>query len=122
MPAGSTGQWPLDGSRGSRIALRLSHRDQNLVPKGTRNFGRPVAQRQHSRDVGLLVVLRKATGEDTVFLDRSDPVTFDGALDGISAVYLVPPSDVPRLMRAVTPILKRTLEVGVEHFAMLSAS
>ncbi|MGF9758933.1 hypothetical protein AAII07_27415 [Microvirga sp. 0TCS3.31] len=97
-------------------------RDRILITEGTGKTGRRVGQILRSRNVQTLVASRSAKGPDTVRFDWSDTTMFDSALNGISAIHLVAPSNVAEPLAAMTPFLERALEAGVERFVQLSAS
>jgi ergot alkaloid biosynthesis protein len=97
-------------------------RDRILITGGTGKTGCRVAQRLRQQNVQPLVASRSAKGPDTVCFDWSNTTSFDGALDGVFAIYLVAPSNVAEPLAAMTPFLERALDTGVERFVLLSAS
>lgn len=97
-------------------------RDRILITGGTGKTGRRVAESLRRQNVRTRVASRSAKGPGTVHFDWSDTTTFNDALDGISAIYLVAPSNVAEPLAAMMPFLERALETGVERFVLLSAS
>lgn len=61
-------------------------------------------------------------GEPTARFDWGDPATYDAALNGIGAIYLVAPSNAADPLDAMTPLLRRALQAGVRRYVLLSAS
>jgi ergot alkaloid biosynthesis protein len=97
-------------------------RDRILITGGTGKTGRRVAESLRRQNLRTLVASRSAKGPGAVHFDWSDTTTFNGALDGISAIYLVAPSNVAEPLAAMMPFLEHALESGVERFVLLSAS
>lgn len=89
-----------------------------LILGGTGKTGRRIAPRL--RAAGADVRTASRNGADVRF-DWDDPSTFDAALAGVSAVYLVPPAlDLGYVPRALT-FLDRAEAAGVRHITFLSA-
>ena len=101
--------------------------DRVLVTGGTGKTGRRVARRLIERGVPALVGSRapasQATaGPDHVRFDWRDLETFDAALDGVRAAYLVAPTDTMDHLPAMRPFLERALADGIERLVLLSAA
>lgn len=65
----------------------------------------------------------RAVGRSTpVPFEWTEPSTHAPALDGVAAVYLLPPVGVPDPEPLMVPFLERALEEGVRRFVLLSAS
>lgn len=65
----------------------------------------------------------RAVGRSTAPpFDWSAPATHDAALDGVDAVYVLPPIGVPDPEPIVAPFVERALAAGVRRFVLLSAS
>jgi uncharacterized protein YbjT (DUF2867 family) len=90
-----------------------------LVLGGTGKTGRRVADRL--RAAGATVRTAARGGADVRF-DWDDPATWDGALAGAEALYLVPPTLRLDHAPAVLALLDRAESAGVRHVTFLSAS
>jgi uncharacterized protein YbjT (DUF2867 family) len=89
-----------------------------LILGGTGKTGRRIAPRL--RAAGATVRTASRNGADVHF-DWDDPSTYDAALAGASAVYLVPPAlDLGYVPRALE-LLDRAEAAGVRHVTFLSA-
>ncbi|PNE37248.1 NAD(P)H-binding protein [Streptomyces noursei] len=62
------------------------------------------------------------TGAEPVAFDWTDPATHDAALDGASAVYLVPPPGATDAAAVMLPFLDRARRAGVRRAVLLSSS
>jgi ergot alkaloid biosynthesis protein len=90
------------GNTGSRVAAKLE--DQGQV---VRRASRHAAQ--------------TADG-DRVFFDWGDPATHGPAVEGVDAIYLVPPVLVADPAPMMVPFVDSALAAGVRRFVLLSAS
>ena len=102
-------------------------RDRVLVTGGTGKTGRRVVRLLIERGVPALVgsrtpAARATAGPDHVRFDWRDGATFDAALDGVRAAYLVAPTDTMDHLPAMRPFLERALTEGIERLVLLSAS
>ena len=89
-----------------------------LILGGTGKTGRRIAPRL--RQAGATVRTASRNGADVRF-DWDDAATYDAALAGVSAVYLVPPAlDLGYVPRALE-LLDRAEAAGVRHVTFLSA-
>lgn len=93
-----------------------------LVTGGGGKTARRVAAQLAERGIEHRVASRSATGPGSVRFDWSLPQTYDAALEGVSAVYLVAPPGVAEPLSVMLPFLQRALEKGVSRFILLSAS
>lgn len=92
-----------------------------LITGGTGKTGRRIAALLSATGRAVRPVARTA-GTETVRFDWTDRATFDPALDGVSAIYLLAPSNVPEPLDAMRPFLDRALQQGVRRLVLLSAS
>ncbi|MFJ8631935.1 NmrA family NAD(P)-binding protein [Streptomyces sp. NPDC093568] len=90
------------GTTGSRTAARLIAAGHRVRAAGRRADALP--------------------GTEAVRFDWYDPGTFDGALTGADAVYLVPPVGDPDPAAVMLPFLKQARSSGVARAVLLSAS
>jgi uncharacterized protein YbjT (DUF2867 family) len=91
---------------------------QFLVTGGTGKTGYRVTDRLRAR--GATVRTAARSGADVHF-DWDDASTFDTALAGVTAVYLIPPTQRVELAGPVRPFLDRAEAAGVRHVTLLSA-
>jgi uncharacterized protein YbjT (DUF2867 family) len=89
-----------------------------LVLGGTGKTGRRVVGRLQAAGATARAAARH--GGDVRF-DWDDPATWDAALDGAEAVYLVPPTARMAYVPQVTAFLDRAEAAGVGHVTHLSA-
>lgn len=92
-----------------------------LITGGTGKTGRRIAALLSATGRAVRPVARTA-GVETVRFDWTDQTTFDPALDGVSAIYLLAPSNVAEPLDAMRPFLDRALQQGVRRLVLLSAS
>lgn len=90
-----------------------------LVTGGTGKTGRRLAARLRARGISTRVASRSA--DDATRFEWSDPATFEGALRGVGAVYLVAPA-VHDTLGAMQPFIEQALRLGVRRYVLLSAS
>ena len=81
-----------------------------LVTGGTGKTGRRIVARLQAERPG------------EVRFDWSEPGSFDAALDGVSAVYLLAPPTAADTLENMRPFLERALNQGVQRFVLQSAS
>ena len=93
-----------------------------LVTGGTGKTGRRVVRRLHERGVAARVASRSGSGDDGVRFDWHDRSTFEPALDGVEAIYLVAPVDTTAMLAAMRPFLELALGRGTRRFVLLGAS
>ena len=93
-----------------------------LVTGGTGKTGRRVVERLRNRGLSPRIASRNPKLEHTVRFDWKDHSTFEAALDGVKAIYLVAPTDDFDTIGAMQPALEAALKVGVARFVLLSAS
>jgi uncharacterized protein YbjT (DUF2867 family) len=68
-------------------------RDQILITGGTGKTGRRVAEVLRERGVEPLVASGSARGSGEIRFDWADSHTYDAALSGVRAIYLLAPSN-----------------------------
>lgn len=93
-----------------------------LVTGGTGKTGQRVASRLRQQGVTPRVGTRQTRAPGEVRFDWSEPDSFDPALEGVCATYLVSPSNGQDSLTAMRPFIDRALERGVGRFVLLSAS
>lgn len=93
-----------------------------LVTGATGKTGRRLAARLRALGVACWAASRHPpAGPEGRRLDWSEPATWDAALEGASAVYLVPPTSADGIA-AMIGFMRRAGERGVRRFVLLSAS
>lgn len=97
-------------------------RDSILVTGGTGKTGRRVADLLARRGVAYRVATRNPRDRAHVRFDWADAASFDGALEGVRAIYMVAPANVVEPLAAMRPFIDRALAAGVERLVLLSAS
>lgn len=93
-----------------------------LITGGSGKTGRRIATQLAARGIEHRVASRSASGLGTVHFDWSLPQTYDDALAGAGAIYLVAPTGVVEPLPVMQPFLERALGKGVTRFVLLSAS
>lgn len=93
-----------------------------LVIGGTGKTGRHVAAQLAARGVPARVATRTPSAATQVRFDWHDPRSFDQALEGTTAIYMVAPADTLDVLSAMTPFMERALAAGVGPLVLLSAS
>lgn len=89
-----------------------------LVLAGTGKTGRRLAHHLRSHGADVRTAARRHAD---VSFDWDDPTTHSTALDGVGAVYLVPPTQRLDFVPAVVAFLDRAEAAGVRHVTQLSA-
>ncbi|SIN87726.1 ergot alkaloid biosynthesis protein, AFUA_2G17970 family [Parasphingorhabdus marina DSM 22363] len=97
-------------------------RNKFLVTGGTGKTGSRLAKLLRASGHCPLVATRNPDSSDQVRLDWADSATYEAALDGVKAIYLVAPANVPEPLTAMQPFIDRAIASGVERFVLLSAS
>jgi ergot alkaloid biosynthesis protein len=97
-------------------------RDQILVTGGSGKTGSRIVSRLRQGGLEPRVAVRSPRAAGTVRFDWLDAATFDQALEGVRAVYLLAPPDATDSLEAMRPFLEKALDEGVEKFVLLSAS
>ena len=92
-----------------------------LITGGTGKTGRRIAALLSTAGRAVRPVARTG-GTESARFDWKDQATFDPTLDGVSAIYLLAPSNVAEPLDAMRPFLDRALHRGVRRFVLLSAS
>lgn len=95
---------------------------QILVIGGKGKTGRLVSQELLTRGARTRIATRSPSGGDDVAFDWQDPRSADAAFDGVTAVYIVAPTNNSDHGTIVPPILEIARKRGVQRFVLLSAS
>lgn len=93
-----------------------------LVTGSTGNVGAAVVAALAARDVDVRAAVRPGRDDaaaGTVALDFDDPATFDAALEGVRAVFLMRPPHFSESKR-MRPFISAIAQSGVEHVVFLS--
>ncbi|MEH3123547.1 MAG: NmrA-like protein [Sphingomonas phyllosphaerae] len=96
--------------------------DRVLVTGGTGKTGRLVADGLVWRGIDARSATRRPFSADQVRFDWADDTTHDAALDGVSSVYLVAPTDRIDHLAAMRPFLERAVARVPGRLVLLSAS
>jgi len=97
-----------------------------LVVGASGPSGRAVVQQLVARGVPVRAVTRhpgragELAGAEIYIGDSSQPDSLDGAFDGISKLYFVPPT-LPRWDIVQTRIIQQAQRAGVDHVVRISA-
>lgn len=95
---------------------------QVLITGGTGKTGSRVVDRLRKNGFEPRIASRGAKGAGSVRFDWLDPATFDAAVAGVQAAYIVAPSGVAEPLEAMRPFLDHAIGAGVERFVLLSVS
>ncbi len=87
-----------------------------LVTGGTGHTGAEIARLLAERDVPFRAVSRSSG------FDWTDPSTFESALDGVRAAYVLPPPGVFGRLPLLEPFLAAAKSAGVRRLVLLSTS
>lgn len=96
-----------------------------LITGGTGKTGRQIARQLADKGISARIASRSGkdqTGHKGMRFDWADNTTFEAALDGISAVYLVAPQNTSELLLEMQPFLEAALRQGVIRYVLLSTS
>ncbi|NEC12347.1 NAD(P)H-binding protein [Streptomyces sp. SID8014] len=95
-----------------------------LVTGSTGNTGRPLVARLRAQGVPTRAASRHPSPDDheATRFDWYDPTTFDNAVAGVRAAYLVPPPLDPDPVAAMAPFLEAAQRSGVSRVVLLGAS
>lgn len=96
--------------------------DRVLVTGGTGKTGRLVAEQLAVRGIEARIATRHPSAVDQVRFDWQDATTYGAALDGVTSVYLVAPTDRTEQLAVMLPFLERSLEQASGRLVLLSAS
>lgn len=92
-----------------------------LLTGGTGKTGRRIASQLAAAGVAARVAARRPPPGGVRF-DWADPATFDLALSGTSAIYLIAPPGAGEPLAAMEQFLRRALVAGVPRYVLLSSS
>ncbi|MEV7341304.1 NAD(P)H-binding protein [Streptomyces sp. NPDC093544] len=96
-----------------------------LVIGATGTTGSRVAARLAAEGRRVRAASRRATpvdGASPVRFDWDDPTSYDGALEGVDRVYLIPPLGAPDPAAVMLPFLQQARAAGVRRAVLLSSS
>ena len=93
-----------------------------LITGGTGKTGRRLAERLCRAGVAHRVASRRGGQPGTAPFDWTDPTTWNEALDGVFAVYLVAPPSAGDPAPVMIDFVARALGLGVTRFVLLSAA
>ncbi|MGA0601085.1 ergot alkaloid biosynthesis protein [Caulobacter sp. KR2-114] len=93
-----------------------------LVTGGTGKTGRRLALALAARGARPRLASRTAEGPDTVRFDWNTPATWEPALSGVGAAYLLAPQAAPETIAAVIAFSDRAIAAGCRRLVLLSAS
>ena len=96
-----------------------------LITGGTGKTGRRIVPRLVEKGAHFIVASRSGRmvdGYNSVRFDWTDKSTFEAALNQVTAIYLLAPTDTTDSLGAMQPFLDRALDSGVKRFVLLSAS
>jgi uncharacterized protein YbjT (DUF2867 family) len=96
--------------------------DRVLVTGGTGKTGRLVAAGLAERGIEARIATRRSLSADEVRFDWSDSTTYDAALDGVTSMYLVAPTDRADHLCAMQSFLEQAVERVPGRLVLLSAS
>ncbi len=96
--------------------------DRVLVTGGTGKTGRLVAEQLAVRGVKARIATRKPSGDDQVRFDWDDVTTHGPALDGMTSVYIVAPTDRIEQLPVMRPFLEQAVTQVPGRLVLLSAS
>lgn len=93
--------------------------DHILVTGATGKTGSALVRQLRDAGVGVRAGTRRPAAPGDVAFDWRDPVTFDAALDAVTGIYLVAPTDTHEPLEPMRPFLER---VRSRRLVLLSAS
>lgn len=96
--------------------------DRVLVTGGTGKTGQSVAEQLARRGLEARVATRRPSSADQVRFDWDDTTTHGPALDGVTSVYLVAPTDRTEQLPVMRPFLERAVSQVPGRLVLLSAS
>ncbi|MFW2853583.1 NmrA family NAD(P)-binding protein [Sphingomonas sp. TX0543] len=97
-------------------------RDRILVTGGTGTTGRSVAEQLVAGGAEARIATRRPSAPDQVRFDWEDTTTYGPALDGVSSVYLVAPTDRTEHLPVMLPFLEQAVAQATGRLVLLSAS
>lgn len=96
-------------------------RDRILVTGGTGKTGRLVAEGLVDRGFEARIATRRPSSADQVRFDWADETAYGAALDGVTSIYLVAPTDRADHLSVMRPFLEQAVQVP-GRLVLLSAS
>ncbi|KQT45738.1 hypothetical protein ASG47_12360 [Devosia sp. Leaf420] len=96
--------------------------DRILITGATGTTGSALTRHLNTAEADFVRATRKPDGPHDRQFDWRDGQSYDLALDGVSKIYLVAPTDTSEPLAVMLPFLEQAIEGGVEKFVLLSAS
>ena len=96
--------------------------DRILVTGGTGTTGRIIANLLRDRGVEARIATRRPAVGGQIRFDWTDATTFEPALSGVDAVYLVAPTDHTDHLTVMRPFLQMAVSRGAAPLVLLSAA
>lgn len=93
-----------------------------LVTGATGKTGLALVEQLNGADVDVRAATRSPYAAGQVRFEWQDRSTHRSALNGVTGVYLVAPTDANEHLPIMRPFLEDALEAGVQRFVLLSAS
>ncbi len=93
-----------------------------LLTGGAGKTARRIAAQLSVQGIEPRTTSRSPAGPEIVRFDWYDHATHAAALDGVTAIYVLAPTDAIDQLPIMTPLLERALAAGVQRFVLLSAS
>ena len=93
-----------------------------LVTGATGKTGTAIVDILNASTAQARTATRKPRAPGDISFEWQDASTHRAALDGVSAVYLVAPTDTTDHLATMRPFLRHALDCGVDRFVLLSAS
>lgn len=97
-------------------------RNHILVTGGSGKTGSRLVARLRQAGMAIRIAQRSPSREGAVRFDWMDATTYDDALQGVRAAYLVAPENSTEPLEVMQPFLEKAIAEGVERFVLLSAS
>src|SRR3546814_4741849 len=104
------------------IANEVIMDDFILVTGATGKTGLALVEQLNGADVDVRAATRSPYAAGQVRFEWQDRSTHRSALNGVTGVYLVAPTDANEHLPIMRPFLEDALEAGVQRFVLLSAS
>ncbi|MFI6977461.1 NAD(P)H-binding protein [Embleya sp. NPDC050154] len=107
----------------SRLAYET--REFTLVIGATGTTGSRIAARLLAAGHPVKAASRRARpvhGAHSVRFDWDDPTSFDGAVEGVDRIYLIPPLGSPDPAAVMVPFLRRARASGIRRAVLLGSS
>ncbi|WP_191094064.1 nuclear transport factor 2 family protein [Nocardia colli] len=93
-----------------------------LVTGGTGTTGSRIAAGLVAEGAEVRIASRNPQGDNHIRFDWHDPETYGPALNGVDAIYLVPPIGATDPASIVEPFLAQAVQAGVRRVVLLGSS